>query len=112
MNRALAALFGSQTAAQVLLFMQNYGEGYAGRIASTFDAPYTGIRRQLERMEAEGILESREIGRTRVFTWNLRNPTVRNLREFLEAELAGLSEQIIRRYFRQRQRPRRAGKAL
>ena len=112
MDRALAALFGSQTAARVLLFIQNYGEGYAGRIASTFDTPYTGVRRQLERMEAEGILVSREIGRTRVFTWNPRSPTVKNLREFLEAELAGLSEDTIRQYFRQRQRPRRTGKAL
>jgi len=112
MTPALDALFGSRSAAQVLLFLQNYGEGHALRISRTFDVSNTAIRRQLERLEAEGILVSTKVGRTRLFTWNPRNPTVADLRDFLEAELARLPKQTIQRYFRQRQRPRRTGKPL
>ena len=112
MNRTLEALFGSRSAAQVLMFLQNYGEGHASRIATTFDVPVMAIQRQLKRLEAEGILVSRMIGTSRVFTWNPRNATIADLRSFLECELNRLSRDDTQKYFRQRQRPRRAGKPV
>jgi DNA-binding transcriptional ArsR family regulator len=108
----LESLFGSRSAAWVLLFLQNYGEAHARRIASAFDVSHSAIQRQLRQFEDEGVLVSRMVGRSRIFTWNPRNPTVRNLREFLEAELGLLPDDVTRRYFRERQRPRRTGKAL
>ena len=108
----LNALVGSRSAAQTLLFLQNYGEGYARGISTTFEAPQTAIQRQLRRLEAEGILVSRMVGNTRVFTWNPRSATVKDLRAFLEAELGRLPRGVTQRYFRQRQRPRRIGKVL
>ncbi|WP_406828059.1 hypothetical protein [Microbulbifer sp. ARAS458-1] len=112
MNPILEALFGSRSAAQALLFLQNYGEGYARRIAVTFGVSHMAIQRQLLRLEAEGVLVSREIGKTRMFTWNPRSATVRDLRKFLEAELERLPQEVTQEYFRQRQRPRRTGKEL
>lgn len=112
MTPVLEALFRSRSAAQTLMFLQNYGEGHARHIASTFEVSHMGIQRQLRRLEAEGVLVSRVVGRTRVFTWNPRSATVRDLRAFLEAELKRLPKGMTRRYFRQRQRPRRSGKAL
>ena len=112
MNPALEALFGSRSAAQTLLFLQNYGEGHARRIATTFGVSPMAIQRQLKRLEGEGILVSRVVGNTRVFTWNPRSATVKDLRKFLEAELDRLPDDVTRQYFRQRQRPRRTGKAL
>lgn len=112
MNPLLPALFGSQSAAQVLLFLQNYGEGHARRIATTFDAPHTAIQRQLRRLEDAGALVSRQVGNTRVFAWNPRSVTVKDLRAFLEAELGRQPREVTEAYFRQRQRPRRAGKPL
>ena len=106
---ALETLFGSRSAAWTLLFLQNYGEGHARRIASVFGVPHNAIQRQLRRFEDDGILLSRMVGRSRIFTWNPRNPTVRNLREFLEAEL---DRDVTQRYFRERLRPRRTGKAV
>jgi predicted ArsR family transcriptional regulator len=108
---ALEALFGSRSAAQTLLYLQNYDEGHARRIASTFRVPKTAIQRQLKRLEADGILVSRVVGRTRIFTWNPRSATVKDLRTFLEAQLEQLPDEVTREYFRQRQRPRRTGKA-
>lgn len=112
MNPVLDAIFGNHSAAQALLFIEAYGSGHPSRIASTFDLPLTGVYRQLKRLEAEGVLVSRTVGRTRVFEFNTRNPTVRGLRNFLAAEVEALPPEELRRYYRQRQRPRRTGKAV
>jgi predicted ArsR family transcriptional regulator len=112
MSPTLQAIFGSRSTAQVLLFLQNCGEGHARRIATTFDTSHVAIQRQLKRLEAEGVLVSRTVGRSRVFSWNPRSATVKDLRKLLEAELERLPKETADRYFRQRQRPRRSGKAL
>lgn len=64
------------------------------------------------RLEANGVLLSRTVGRTRLFEFNMRNPTVRNLRAFLAAELELMPEAEVNEYCRQRQRPRGAAKRL
>ena len=112
MNQQLESIFGSRSAALALLFLQNYGEGHVSRIAQTFSVPPTGIKRQLLRFESRGLLVSREVGRSRVFTWNPNSSTAKNLRGFLEVELEKLPKEIQSKYFRQRQRPRRSGKLL
>lgn len=112
MTPVLETVFGSRSAAQVLLFLEAYGSGHARRIADTYEVALRGIQRQLLRMEANGVLVSREVGRTRVFEFNTRNPSVRNLRAFLKAELELLPREDIEKYYRQRQRPRRTGKQL
>lgn len=52
MNPLLPTLFGSLSTAQVLLFLQNYSEGHARRIATTFDVSHMAIQRQLRRQAA------------------------------------------------------------
>lgn len=112
MNPVLEGIVGNRSALQALLFVQNYGEGHASRIARTFGVSVMGIQRQLARLEDAGVLVSRTVGRARVFAFNERSPTVRNLRRFLEAELELLPAETVSAHFRQRQRPRRSGKAL
>jgi len=112
MNPVLEALFGNKTAACVLLFLQCYGEGHAQRIAKTFGFGLNMTQRQLKRLEEQGVLLSRRLGSMRLFSFNERNPTVRNLYTLLEAELAALSENDQQQFFRQRQRPMQTSKAL
>lgn len=112
MTPVLDAIFGSRSAAQVLLFVEAYGSGHASRMATTYDVSVMGIQRQLKRLEAQGIFVSRNVGRTRVFEFNTRLPTVKNLRRFLRDELDQLPEDYIQQYYRQRERPRRTGKEL
>ena len=69
------------------MFLQCYGEGHALRIAKTFGIGLNMTQRQLKRLEEDGVLVSRLVGNIRLFGFNSRNPTVRNLRELLEAEL-------------------------
>lgn len=112
MNPVLEAILGNRTTAWVLLFIEAYGDGYALRIARTYDLGLNMVQRQLKRLEGNGVLVSRMVGNARLFSFNERNPTVRNLRRFLAAELDLLPEAQVRQYFRQRQRPRRSGKRV
>jgi predicted transcriptional regulator len=110
MNPVLESILGSRSATQVLLFLENYGEGHASRISKTFDVSVMGVQRQLKRLEENGVLVSRMVGSSRIFSFNDRIPTVKHLRVFLDAELEMLPTKTKMEYFRQRQRPRRSGK--
>ena len=110
MNPVLESILGNRSAARVLLFLQNHGDGHASRIARTFETSVMGVQRQLRRLEENGVLVSRLVGRSRVFTFNDRNPTVRHLRTFLESELEILPREDTLRYFRERSQPRRSDK--
>ena len=109
----LEALFGGKAAAKVLLFVENYGDGYASRIAKTFDMPLSEVQKQLRKFEEAGILVSRMVGNSRIYTWNPRDPALEGLRDLLRQTLEkGIPEKALQAYFRQRQRPRRKNKPL
>jgi hypothetical protein len=78
----------------------------------TFGFGLNMTQRQLKRLEEQGVLVSRLVGSIRLFSFNERNPTVRNLRLLLEAELKLLPNDEIQQFFRQRHRPRQTVKAL
>lgn len=109
---ALEAIFGNRTVASVLLYLENYESGYASKIAETYGMPISIVQDQLVKLEVAGVLISQTVGRTRVFEFNPRNPTSKRLRAFLAAELEALPDEIIKKYFRERRRPRRTGKRL
>lgn len=107
----LQTLLGGRAAARVLLFLENYGEGYASQIARTFAISLSEVRKQLSKFEEAGILVSRKLGTSRIYTWNPRDPALRYLRELLKSTLDdGIPEATLSQYFRERRRPRRKGK--
>lgn len=109
----LEALFGGRAATRVLLFMENYGEGYAREIARNFDMPSSEVQKQLAKFELTGVLVSRMVGNARVYSWNPRDPSLDGLRQFLRATLdEGVPAADIKKFYRMRKRPRRAGKPL
>jgi DNA-binding transcriptional ArsR family regulator len=109
----LEALFGGKAAAKVLLFVENYGEGYASSMARTFEVPLSEIQKQLKKFEDAGILVSRKVGTSRMYTWNPRDPALDGLRQILQSTLDyGIPKERLTKYFRQRRRPRRKGKPL
>lgn len=105
-------LFGNPTAERALLYLQNYGEGHARAIASTFDLTLSAVQRQLIKFEQNGVLVSQMKGRTRLFTWNPRYPLRAELTALLERALSLLPKSAHRRWFLKRSRPRRVGKPL
>ncbi len=105
----LIGLFGSESAYQVLMYLENYGSGYASRIAKTFGTSLSQVQNQLNKFEQIGLLVSRKEGTARVFYFK-RSPVTDSLRMFLNSMLEILPSSTIQKYFRERRRPRRHGK--
>src|SRR5690242_8173182 len=102
----------SETSEKVLLYLQNYGEGYARSIAATYGLALNGVQQQLLKLEAKGVLVSQAKGRTRLFQWNPRYPLRAELAQLLERALALVPPAQAKRWFLKRRRPRRSGKPL
>lgn len=108
-ERPLMGLFGSESAYQVLMFLQNYEKGYASEIARTYGTPLNQIQNQLNKFEELGILISRKEANARVFYFK-QSPATDSLRTFLKDMLNSLPETTLKKYYRERRRPRRFGK--
>ena len=105
-------LFGNETAAKVLLYMQNLESGYPRGIAEALQLPVSQVQRQLERLETEGVLGSQLKGKTRVYEWNPRCGYLKELRVLLQRGTSMLPENIKSQFFSERRRPRKKGKPL
>ncbi len=108
----LESLFGNGTVEKVLLYLENYQEGHASEIATTFSIRLSVIQKQLKRLEDGGIIVSHLKGRTRLYTWNPRYPFAVELHALLEKSFKFISENDLKKYYRKRMRPRRSGKPL
>jgi DNA-binding transcriptional ArsR family regulator len=107
-----SGLFGNETAAKVLLYLQELESSYPRAIAESLKLPVSQVQRQLERLEREGVLASRLVGKTRVYQWNSRCGYLSQLRSLLARGSALLPEEFKRSFLSERRRPRRAGKPL
>jgi len=105
-------VFGNKTNERVLLYLAAYEDGYGRRMSNTLGIPLTAVQRQLRRLEMDNILVSRLVGRTRVYSWNLRNPLVKPLQSLLSETLKFLPDSEQTPFYSERRRPRRAGKPL
>ncbi|WP_323845952.1 winged helix-turn-helix domain-containing protein [Microbulbifer magnicolonia] len=108
----LEAILGSTSAERVLVFLCAREGGYAAEIARAFATDLSPIQKQLERMERDGLLISRTIGRTRVYEFNPRNPFVPELKSLLRKALDLYPEQIKESLLLDRRRPRKKSKPL
>ena len=108
----LEPLLGSINAERVLLFILAREEGYASEIADCFETDLYGIQKQLDKLENGGVLVSRKVGRTRLYRFNPRYFSLKELRSLLNKALSFYppEEQDRLRIFRRR--PRRKGKSL
>ena len=106
------ALFGNNVVEQCLLYIVNYGEGHINGIAKTFGTSPGQVQRQLEKLEAGGILVSQFSGNTKNFRINPRLAVKAELTALVEKMLTLVPESETEKYFRERRRPRRTGKKL
>jgi len=105
----LIGLFGSKSAYQVLMYLENYENGYASQIARTFGISLNQVQNQLNKFEQIGLLVSRPEGSARFFYFK-KSPVTDELRKFLRAMLNALPNSTIQQYYRERRRPRRYDK--
>jgi len=101
-----------RTAAKLLLYLLHHGEAYATGVAKDLSIPQSAVQRQLEKLEAEGFLVSKRIGRTRLYTFNPKSPATGKLREFVGVFYDGMPLRERERMFATRRRPRRRGKPV
>jgi predicted ArsR family transcriptional regulator len=108
----LGELFGSKNRERVLQYIDVNGEGYAKEIADFYDSSVDPIKKQLERLEAGGILVSQTVGRTRLFMLNPRYAFKDELHALLKRAREFYKPCEQERLQMQRKRPRRTGKPL
>ena len=106
----LEPLLSSVSKEQVLVFIFARGEGYATEIARKFNTSLYGIQKQLDKLETGGILVSRKVGRTRVYTFNPRYALLDELKSLLEKAIYFYPEGVRDSLWMNRRRPRIRGK--
>ena len=83
----LEPLLGSVNAERCLLFILAREEGYASEMARFFETDLYGIQKQLDKLEAGGVLASYKAGRTRLYRFNPRYSFLEELKVLLEKAL-------------------------
>jgi len=108
----LESLFGSINRERVLSFLYARGEGYPREIARFFETDLNPIQKQLEKLEAGGVLYSRLAGKTRLYALNPRYAFLSELKGLLEKALSFYPQDEREALLMNRRRPRRQGKPL
>jgi hypothetical protein len=108
----IEVLLGSKNAERVLLYIFARNEGYPREIARFFNTDLKSIQKQMDKLEAGGVLVSRKVGRTRPYIFNPRYPFLNELKSLLEKALSFYSVKEQEELTMNRRRPRARGKAL
>jgi hypothetical protein len=106
----LEGIFGNRTAEKVLLHIFHYGESHASAIAQDFRTALNPIIQQLNRFELAGVLVSRVVGRSRIYSFNPKSPLSKPLKEMVEILYESIPLSERQKLFENRRRPRRKGK--
>ncbi|MBC8412977.1 MAG: winged helix-turn-helix transcriptional regulator [Nitrospira sp.] len=108
----LEGLFGNPVIEKIFFTLVVYSECYALGLAKTFNEPVNKFQQQLKRLEEGGLVVSRLVGNTRLYTFNPRYPFLKELSAFLSKAFEFVPAQEKEKYYRKRTRPRRQGKPL
>lgn len=108
----LEGIFGNKTAEKALLHIYHYGEIHASGIATDYGEALDPIKRQLERFENAGVLISKEIGRSRVYSFNPKSAFAGPVKQLIKQAYDSISLSEREQLFQVRRRPRRKGKPV
>jgi hypothetical protein len=108
----LEPILGSVSCERVLVYLATRREGYARGIAAYFSTDLGPIQKQLEKLEAGGVIFSRLAGRTRLYGFNPRYPFLQELQSLLEKAVSFYPPELREELQMNRRRPRRKGKPL
>jgi len=108
----LEGLFGTVNKEKVLLYVYAREEGYPREVAKYYNIDLKTIQNQFEKLELGGVLYSRMVGRTRLYTFSPRFVFLSELKQMLEKALSFYPADERERLLMTRRRPRRKGKPL
>jgi len=84
----LRSVFGSDSRERILTFLVSNQEGYASEIAGASGLDLFAVQKQLQQFETDGLLQSRPVGRMRVYSFNSKYPLLKELKSLVEKALA------------------------
>jgi hypothetical protein len=105
-------IFGNKTAEKVLLHIFHYGESHAAIVAADFKISITPVRKQLNRFELAGILVSKEVGKSRVYSFNKKSVFTNPIKNIIELVYESIPLDEREKLFHVRRRPRKKGKPV
>ena len=108
----LDKILGSTTAMKIMLHLLHFGEIYPSAVAKDYQISLSGVQKQFERFEDAGILVSKLVGKSRVYLFNKKSPTVKPFIDLVKVYYDGLSLEDKEKLFAARRRPRRPGKPV
>ena len=106
----LEPIVGSSNRERVLIFLQAREEGYAREIARFFETDLSPIQDQLEKLEAGGVIVSKQVGRTILYRFNPRYALLDELKSLLIKAITFYPDELQEKLLMNRRRPRRRGK--
>lgn len=108
----IETIFGSETAAKVMLYLYHYGEAYASGLSKDMGITLSQVQKQLDKFDQAGILTSKKIGTTRIYIFNPKLNITKKLQELIGGFYNSLSIEQKEKLFSQRRRPRKKGKPV
>ena len=105
-------ILGSKNAERVLLYLLARDEGYTREIARFWGSDPDSIQKQLVKLERGGVLDSRSVGKARVYRFNPRYSFLKELKALLKKALSFYPSDEQETLLVVRQRPRRKDKPL
>jgi hypothetical protein len=84
----IETLFGSSIRERVLLYLFSHGEGYSREMSRHFNTDISQIQKQVERLEAGGVISGRNVGKTKVYRINSQYPLYGELNALLGKALS------------------------
>ncbi len=109
--RVAKYLFGSRTRERFLRLLGLLDQTYPSQAAELLGEQLVSVQRTANDLERDGVVASRQMGRTRVYELNKRYQHYRLLRELLMS-MGQTDPQLVEAVSAIRQRPRRVGKAI
>jgi DNA-binding transcriptional ArsR family regulator len=108
----LETVFGNETVAAILLNIYHYEAIHARAIARNLGKVHGGIVRQLDRLESGGLLVSKEVGRTRVYSFNPKSPYTAPVKQIIQITYDAMPVKVKEKFFAERTRPRAKNKPV
>lgn len=108
----LDKILGSETAMKIMLHLIHYGEIHPSGVAGDYKISLSAVQKQFKRFEDAGILVSKLVGKSRVYFFNKKSPTVKPFIDLIKVYYDGLSLEDKEQLFANRRRPRRPGKPV
>lgn len=108
----LETIFGSKCREQVLQYILANDSGYATEIKSFYKIGLDPVQKQLEKLEFGGVLVSKTIGKTIVYSFNPRYVFLEELKALLLKAREFYKPELKEQLTMSRKRPRRQGKPL